>query len=520
MPLGGIRRFSLGGKSQTSSAIQTEDPPSDDSTSVKVPVASTGDTDSMWMSFDQPGASSINDSFGENTATDFSYSDNFSVGGDMMESSSLDKPKAAALAAGNTGLTLFNKQPMSTTETTQDNGLKDFEQEPPQENNRVPSLLSADNPTSEVNPMREQAKELSLSSLSSNDASTTQQRSTSQQPRSGLSLFCKGHSLSTNHENDTSNQAAKHHALELQDSASQRPVRPAIGNNAPKPTGDQPTRPIPNNVHQPKPPNQKVTPIANKACNTTTATTTSTTTYQDMAIPDEPPQVLPVPRTAVKTASSRTSTTSPPVQIQTPVNGILYQSKIPASNLPYATSDPQELLKQNSSSTPTADRTHHTTQLQLPQLNSNKTLPVVTPGPHTPPPLCSTNSQNQSDSTIYGKSPIKGVGAAATVPNKDQEQHAISFGDAELGAYVDDKAKQAPIEDMDFDDLHVKFLSDIRDLQDLQHENSELLINLEKLLSTAYSECLQDHAKFLDLEDQLEKASGSWEDMIHRFQEF
>jgi hypothetical protein len=76
------------------------------------------------------------------------------------------------------------------------------------------------------------------------------------------------------------------------------------------------------------------------------------------------------------------------------------------------------------------------------------------------------------------------------------------------------------VDDMDFDDLHAKFLSDIRDLEDLQNGNSKRLLNMEGLFATAYSESLHDQSKFLDLLDQLEKVSCMADGTINRFQEF
>jgi hypothetical protein len=56
-----------------------------------------------------------------------------------------------------------------------------------------------------------------------------------------------------------------------------------------------------------------------------------------------------------------------------------------------------------------------------------------------------------------------------------------------------------------FDDLHAKFLSDTRDLEDLQNENASQLLDMDVLLSTALSASLKDQADFMDLLQQLQK---------------
>ena len=69
----------------------------------------------------------------------------------------------------------------------------------------------------------------------------------------------------------------------------------------------------------------------------------------------------------------------------------------------------------------------------------------------------------------------------------------------------------------DFDDLKARFLSDIRDIQDVQNDNASLLLQIESLFATAYSESLHDQANFLDLLEQLEALESKADATIARF---
>lgn len=73
---------------------------------------------------------------------------------------------------------------------------------------------------------------------------------------------------------------------------------------------------------------------------------------------------------------------------------------------------------------------------------------------------------------------------------------------------------------LDFGDLHAKFLTDIRDLEDLQDCNSTRLLTMESMFATAYSVTLNDQAQFLDLIDQLEDLTSEGDKKIAKFQDF
>ena len=155
---------------------------------------------------------------------------------------------------------------------------------------------------------------------------------------------------------------------------------------------------------------------------------------------------------------------------------------------------------------------------------------TVTPGPKTPPVLRGTDT---TANLILGKlvvTPSAGtphrVVPTATKPSLPNDSDLVSLDSDNsstkgyLDASVDqplDRINQG-LDAMSFDDLHAQFLSDIRDLEDLQDEVSTHLLNMEGLFASVYSASLQDRARFLDLLEQLENASSSADKMISRFQ--
>lgn len=68
-----------------------------------------------------------------------------------------------------------------------------------------------------------------------------------------------------------------------------------------------------------------------------------------------------------------------------------------------------------------------------------------------------------------------------------------------------------------FEELKGKFLSDIRDIQDVQKGNATLLLQMEAIFATAYSVSLHDQAKLLDLLQQLEALEARADETIARF---
>jgi hypothetical protein len=157
-------------------------------------------------------------------------------------------------------------------------------------------------------------------------------------------------------------------------------------------------------------------------------------------------------------------------------------------------------------------------------LPSLKSVPMVTPGPHSPATTILSNEKGlvgpiiASERAQYGRVST----SPANTDNHTSNQDLISFtAGHEINqeeAKVDHSSNNT--DDLDFDDLHAKFLGDIRDLEDIQNGNGARLLDMEGLFATAYSASLYDQAQFLDLLNQLEKASVAADEMIMRFQDF
>jgi hypothetical protein len=169
--------------------------------------------------------------------------------------------------------------------------------------------------------------------------------------------------------------------------------------------------------------------------------------------------------------------------------------------------------KANTSNPTLASRTLATRAQQNTEFSS-KTLPAVTPGRPSPSPLFQSENESQPQflsEASGGYSPAQEIERPRTQASREDSQMQLD---------QESSTNHSVVNEMDFDDLHAKFLSDIRDLEDLQNGNSKRLLNMEGLFATAYSESLHDQSKFLDLLDQLEKVSCMADGTIKRFQEF
>ena len=71
----------------------------------------------------------------------------------------------------------------------------------------------------------------------------------------------------------------------------------------------------------------------------------------------------------------------------------------------------------------------------------------------------------------------------------------------------------------DFNELHAKFLSDIRDLEDTQNANADRLLSMESNLAIAYSVLLQDQFQFLHLLEKLEDITQETDQVIAKYQQ-
>lgn len=86
-----------------------------------------------------------------------------------------------------------------------------------------------------------------------------------------------------------------------------------------------------------------------------------------------------------------------------------------------------------------------------------------------------------------------------------------------MDLYSSEKASEH--QGFNFEELHAKFLSDIRDLEDFQDGNSMTLLQMQGIFATSYAESLKDQANLLDLLSSLQKASTMGDEMISTFQQ-
>lgn len=139
-------------------------------------------------------------------------------------------------------------------------------------------------------------------------------------------------------------------------------------------------------------------------------------------------------------------------------------------------------------------------------------LPAVTPGNEE-----SFNQDHLEASPMTRKPTSVALGAIVT-PAQDgaaRDPKTASIDNRDESPSGGERANDH--EALNFEDLHAKFLSDIRDLEDHQENNRERLLAMEDLFASAYAETLQDQAQLLDLLYSAEKTSEMAGGLIARF---
>lgn len=458
MPFGGIGRFSRG-KSQppSSNQVASQPNPTNESNHDLGMEVGSPSTDT-WIQFDGPSVSEVNiddDLFVGDIETGFSYTDHdgFSIG--PTDDSSVTPAVEAVAASKNTttqNTGLFNKFKALAT-----NVPKDLPQETLQ--GQIPS----DKENQNVSLVEGGGKSEPALLNSSKDERLCQPKATTE----AGTLSCGGFSPNTNQPTEKS----------WQDDGNNK--KPATTPTTTPPATAPPERVIEQETRTPD-------AFANQVGASSLGRKN----------PEDPDRVLPYPRSVAKTQTGLVS--SPPVQIRTPVNEEPAAEHGMTPNFPSATA--------KLSTTPAmAEKT------PIIDAVSNKVLPAVTPGPHSP--VNDFASHQDKDAYLHETTRHDGgdAGISSTEPPSD-ETHVQEASD-------EPKATSLSNSVMKFDDLHAKFLSDIRDLQDIQNENSTRLLKMNECFSSAFSESLRDQANFIDLFEELEKASKLADEIINRFQQ-
>lgn len=130
-------------------------------------------------------------------------------------------------------------------------------------------------------------------------------------------------------------------------------------------------------------------------------------------------------------------------------------------------------------------------------------IPVVTPGEVS----AHHDSQTRMDNFMPDGSRDK---HSVSVLQIDKVRKESTNLDSQNGTPLD--------QGFDFEELHAKFLTDIRDLEDLQEGNTTRLLFMQGIFATSYAESLKDQASLLDLLGNLEKVTATAQEMISRFE--
>ena len=128
------------------------------------------------------------------------------------------------------------------------------------------------------------------------------------------------------------------------------------------------------------------------------------------------------------------------------------------------------------------------------------TIPVVTPGDASATHANISRTGNFVPDG-HDKFSVSSFDEKATLPREPESRN---------GTRLD--------QGLDFEELHAKFLSDIRDLEDLQDGNTSRLLFMQGMFATSYAATLKDQANLLDLISNLEKVAATAQETIARFQ--
>jgi hypothetical protein len=523
MPFGGgIGRFSRG-KPQASSVSgnQQEQAASADSNDAAVELLdatspSTADP-GMWMSFDQ--SMDTDDAFGGDVVAtdDFNYSfDEAPM--DTTEEEVLEEAEVPAApplnpgSRGNMGLGKFKAMNSGVAQASGNGNSGQISQQETSTNNLPPSLMPATR--TENPPLLSQQHQESAPS----NANPQHQSSSLTHPSSPseFSLFSSRGPLMTA-KTPSNHDSTKNHCATTTSTN-----RVASSNGT-----DRSVLPTPPSKAESTIPRVLATPGPRNTSPTLQNHGTGSGYHGLLVSVDDSTRVLPVLPSTIKPSTSLEHNRDPihHQQLRTPPggrNGNSVHVNLGRPSVNQVTKvmnvrAPDSMIEQTRP--PPNIRTPGMTTLP-----SSKSVPMVTPGPHSPATTILSNEKGRvgpiiaSERAHYGRVSTSPANTDNHISNQAQVSFTAEHEINQEEAKVDHSSNKT--DDLNFDDLHAKFLSDVRDLEDIQNGNGARLLDMEGLFATAYLASLYDQAKFLDLLNQLEKASVAADEMIMRFQDF
>lgn len=99
-------------------------------------------------------------------------------------------------------------------------------------------------------------------------------------------------------------------------------------------------------------------------------------------------------------------------------------------------------------------------------------------------------------------------------------QDSVSSDAMETSTQAESATNNQDTQGLNFEDLHAKFLMDIRDLNDLQDDNGARLLSMQGLFATAYGESLQAQANLMELLLGVEKATEMAHELTSKLEAF
>lgn len=549
---GGIGRFARGKAAGSGEdAVSNQQPEEENDNNNKeqggLPLASTGDDNAMWMQFDHQPVAPEFEGFGGEIGTDFSYNDGGFNFDDMMESAATTD--TILLENDGHGSNTLNK--ITSTSTAgggpiKANGMGIFSSRPKPSGDSSTSIPEAKDASSAVHKNDDSASSGRL--LAATSASTTKPSN----PPSGISLFGEARpTVSSISQLPTMLKSSAPNSQQpgsISQEDQQRSAAAIACSNPPMPPQQRTTTTNNNNVHQQ---NQ----ISNVSSN-------NERVLAGFSGNSNSTRILPVGPSAGGTAKKSVTpfpsnnAVLPPQPSTTPAASLLNQQHRHAggnnNNNPIV---PNPLSQQGSTllfpekqmdappRLPDAGTTnllenrnngvssaHHFQTPAAPARSRNQegqsttmfatpsTGPAaVTPSQDTPPVLFHKTPTSQAHPATGGAKARSQlvtptmldsssfITATSTAPNGSFQESFSSTSEESSRHQHDHQGSFGGADMPPFDDLHAKFLSDTRDLEDLQNENASQLLDMDVLLSTALSASLKDQADFMDLLQQLQK---------------
>lgn len=508
---GGIGRFARGkayGSDEDASSNKPEE--NDNNKEQGLPVASTGADNDMWMQFDHQPVASEFEGFGGESGTDFAYNDGGFNFDDMMGSAAASTSTDTIILPvnGGHGSNTLNKTTSASTTGSgpmKAKGTGIFSSRPTPGGNS--STIPEAKYTFSVN------KNDSASSVLATSASATTKPSNP----CGISLFGGARTAASSIPQLPTLLKG---AANSQTSILQNQQRSATAACSNPPMPQQRAANVQHNqIAAVSANNKQILPSSSNSTRILPVGPSGTAKKSVMPSPSN--TVLPQPTPPLLNHRHAGGNINNPV-LPKPLSHQQGTSLVPekqtdAPKLPGTNLDDRNNVPALHFQTPAAPRSRN--QGQSTTMFATPTVPAaVTPSQATPPVLFHKTPASQAPATsktsqLVTPTILDSSSFTTTTPNSFQESFSIS----EESRHDHQESSFGNADMPSFDDLHAKFLSDTRDLEDLQNENASQLLDMDVLLSTALSASLKDQADFMDLLQQLQKEVDLADATIHKY---